>query len=256
VNRVGFSGCLAGAKRCLFGTWVKIESTTTVEILADAGFDFVVIDQEHSPLTMEAGYRAMVAAQGLGLQVLVRVPDRSGSYLQRLLDSGVDGILVPRVTSAQEAAFSVAEMLFPPQGSRGFGGASRAGRWGGISRADYLDWGDSQVMRGVQLEDRAAIENVEAIMSVPGLNGVFLGMADLSLSMQRHEDDPEVQALVERFLLAGAAHSVACGTAVQTPSEALAAAGRGYSFVMVSNDAGLFRSAATTLVAQIRERLV
>src|SRR5207344_814015 len=100
--------------RCLFGTWVKIPALEPVEILADAGFDYIVIDQEHAPLTFEFAYQATVVAQGTGMSVLVRVPDRSGSHLQRLLDAGADGILVPQVASAAEARRSVERMVFSP----------------------------------------------------------------------------------------------------------------------------------------------
>src|SRR5690606_15671229 len=92
---------LRAASHVLVGTWVKIPALETVEILADAGFDFIVLDTEHAPLTFEAVYGATVVAQGAGMSVLVRVPDRSGSHLQRLLDIGVDGILVPRVRTVE-----------------------------------------------------------------------------------------------------------------------------------------------------------
>jgi 2-keto-3-deoxy-L-rhamnonate aldolase RhmA len=255
MTRLGFAGRLAQSDRCLFGTWVKIPAMETVEILADAGFDYIVIDQEHSPLSMESGYRATVAAQGLGMQVIVRVPDRSGSYLQRLLDSGVDGILVPRVTSVAEASQAVRQMIFSPEGDRGMGITARAGRWGGISRDEYLTWGNTQVMRAVQLEDREIVEKAEEIMQIDGLNGAFLGLGDLQLSTQLPASHPEIQALVDTMLRAARAHDVPCGTAVQTAEEALAAAERGFSFVMVSNDTSLIRTAATSLLSGIRDGL-
>lgn len=121
MAHMGFARRLASADRCLVGTWVKIPALEPVEILADAGFDYIVIDQEHAPLTLEFAYQATVVAQGAGMSVLVRVPDRSGSHLQRLLDAGVDGILVPRVTSVAEATSAVRQMLFSPGGDRGIG---------------------------------------------------------------------------------------------------------------------------------------
>jgi len=253
MTRLGFAGRLAEADRCLFGTWVKIPSMETVEILADAGFDYIVVDQEHSPLTMEAAYRAMVAAQGNGMSVIVRVPDRSGGYLQRLLDMGVDGVLVPRVISLDQARDAVRQMTFSPRGDRGAGYTARAGRWGAVSFADYIAWGDTQVMRAVQLEDRETVAAADEILSIDGLNGVFLGMGDLTLSTGLPASDPEIQGLVDTFLEAANAHGVPAGTAVQTSSEALAAAERGYRFVMVSNDTSLMRTAASSLVKEIHE---
>jgi 2-dehydro-3-deoxyglucarate aldolase/4-hydroxy-2-oxoheptanedioate aldolase len=251
MARSGFARRLASADRCLIGTWVKIPALEPVEILADAGFDFIVIDQEHAPLTFEFAYQATVVAQGAGLSVVVRVPDRSGAHLQRLLDSGVDGILVPRVTSVAEASSEVRQMLFSPGGDRGIRFPSRAGRWGGLPRAEYLRFGDEEVLRGVQLEERAAIEAVEEILDVPGLNGVFLGMGDLQLSSGLPEADPSIQKLVERFLAAAEARGVPAGTAVQTPAQARAAAERGFRFVMVSNDTSMLRSAAADIRGQL-----
>ncbi|MFI5957673.1 HpcH/HpaI aldolase/citrate lyase family protein [Cryptosporangium sp. NPDC051539] len=251
--RLGFARRLASADRCLYGTWVKTPALEPVEILADAGFDFLVLDQEHAPLTFEFAYAATVAAQGAGLSVLVRVPDRSGSHLQRLLDAGVDGILVPRVTSVDEASAAVRQMTFSPAGDRGIGITSRAGRWGGLPRAEYLRFGDEEVLRAVQLEEIGALEAVEEILDVAGLNGVFLGMGDLQLSSGLPESDPSIQKLVDRFLTAARERGVPAGTAVQNAAQAHAAADRGYRFVMVSNDTSLLRTAATSLAGQLSE---
>jgi 2-dehydro-3-deoxyglucarate aldolase/4-hydroxy-2-oxoheptanedioate aldolase len=251
MARLGFARRLATADRCLIGTWVKIPALEPIEILADAGFDYIVIDQEHAPLTFEFAYQATVVAQGAGMSVVVRVPDRSGSHLQRLLDSGVDGILVPRVTSVAEATAAVRQMVFSPAGDRGIGITSRAGRWGGLARDEYLRFGDEEVMRAVQLEERAAIEAVDEILDVPGLNGVFLGMGDLQLSSRLPESDPVLQKLVDRLLAAAAARGVPAGTAVGTPAQAKAAADRGYRFVMVSNDTSLLRGAAADVRSQL-----
>jgi 2-dehydro-3-deoxyglucarate aldolase/4-hydroxy-2-oxoheptanedioate aldolase len=254
MARLGFARRLASADRCLVGTWVKIPALEPIEILADAGFDYIVVDQEHAPLTLEFAYQATVVAQGAGLSVLVRVPDRSGSHLQRLLDIGVDGILVPRVTSVGEAAAAVRQMLFSPGGDRGIGITSRAGRWGAVPRDEYLRFGDEEVMRAVQLEERAAIEAADEILDVPGLNGVFLGMGDLQLSSGLPQSDPAIQKLVDRLLTAAQERGVPAGTAVQTAEQARQAADRGYRYVMVSNDTSLLRTAATRVVSDLGSR--
>lgn len=250
--RPGFARWLRDSPTCQFGTWVKIPALETVEMLASAGFDFIVIDQEHAPMTLESAYRATVVAQGLGLQVLVRVPDRSESHMQRLLDIGVDGILVPRVTSAAETRAIVPTMVFSPQGDRGLGITSRAGNWGGNSREDYLYRGDAEVLRAVQLEDVSALEQVEEILGVPDLNGVFLGMGDLTLSSALPGDDGKLRELVNRLLRAAAGEGIPCGTAVQTAEQARSAAEQGFAYVLVSNDASLFRLSVTRLTAELR----
>lgn len=250
----GFARTLREAERTLVGTWVKIPSVETVEILAIAGFDFVVIDLEHAPLDLQTAYTLTVVAQAHGMSVLVRVPDRSGSHLQRLLDSGVDGILVPRVTTAEEAAAAAAGMTFSPDGERGNGSTSRAGRWGAIDRETYLACGDD-VLRAVQLEDRASLEAAPSILDVPHLNGVFLGMGDLQLSSRLPEQDPALQSLVDALLDSARRRSVPVGTAVQTAEQVEVASRRGFAFVMAGNDTGLLRGAATDLVAAVHRRI-
>ena len=250
----GFARTLREADRPLIGTWVKIPSVETVEILAIAGFDFVVIDLEHAPLDLQTAYTATVVAQSIGMSVLVRVADRSGAQVQRMLDSGVDGVLVPRVSSVAQAESAAAGMTFAPLGERGNGSTSRAGRWGGIDRDTYLARGEN-ILRAVQLEDRQALEHVDAILDIAQLNGVFLGMGDLQLSSGLPESDPAIDALVARLLETARERAIPVGTAVQSADQVAAAARRGFSFIMAANDAGLLRSAASGLVADIRSRI-
>jgi len=235
-----------------YGTWVKLPSLETIEMLASAGFEFVVIDMEHSPLTLDFAYAAIVVSQALGMTALVRVPDRSGSHTQRLLDAGADGLLVPQVSDAAEAKRNVDLMVHPPQGTRGSGGTSRAGRWGVAGQADYLARG-KETIRGVQLEDLDALALMDEILDVPNLTAVFLGTGDLSLSSGLPPNAPELQDLTDKLLAATGARGLPCGTAVGDAVAAKAAAARGFSFVMVSNDASIFGRASAELVSQLSD---
>ena len=236
-----------------YGTWVKLASLETVELIARAGFDFVVIDLEHSPLTLEAAYASLVVAQGFGLTVLARLPDRSGSHVQRLLDAGFDGLLTPQVSGEDEAAAVMRQMTFPPEGTRGMGLTSRAGRWGLEPSADYLARGTNNLIRGIQLESREALVRAEAVLDTPGVNAALVGMADLSLSAGLPMTDPGLQQLTASFLELAHSRHIAAGTAVQSPAGARLAKAQGFSFILVSNDASIFAQAVTTLAAQLRE---
>ncbi|HEY9562566.1 MAG TPA: aldolase/citrate lyase family protein, partial [Nocardioides sp.] len=145
------------------GMWVKIPSIEIVEMIAHAGYDFIVVDLEHGPMTLESCYHAIVVAQGRGLAALVRMPDASGSLTQRVLDMGADGLLVPHVASPSLAERIVRGMVFPPEGGRGLGTTSRAGMWGLNSTAAYLDRARADVLRIPQLEDPEAIDAAEEI---------------------------------------------------------------------------------------------
>jgi 2-keto-3-deoxy-L-rhamnonate aldolase RhmA len=246
-ERGTFARRLAGDGPTVFGTWVKLPTLETVELLGHAGFDFIVVDMEHAPLTLESAYRAIVVAQAMGMGALVRVPDRSDSHLQRLLDSGADGILVPRVTDAATCRASVEAMRFSPTGVRGLGSTSRAGLWGLDTAANYLEHGRDGIVRGVQVEDQNGLRMIDEILAVDGLNALFIGTGDLSLSSGLPASHPDNDALIASTLAACSARGIPCGTAVGDASAARAAADRGFRFVMVSNDATMFATAACNM---------
>ena len=237
---------------CRFGTWVKLPTLETLELLAIAGFDFVVIDMEHAPHTFETTYRCITGAQGMGMHALVRLPDSQGTYVQRILDSGADGVLVPRVRSAEEASQLMSGMLFGPQGSRGLGITSRAGQWGLKSTPDYVREGNEAVLRGVQLEDQAALRQADAILDTSGVNAVFVGPGDLALSSGKPASHPENATLIDGLLAAAQQRGIPAGTAVGDAAAARQAQARGFRFVMVSNDLSLFGKAATELVRAVK----
>src|SRR5262249_28855014 len=161
-------------------------------------------------------------AQALDMTALVRVPDRSGSHTQRLLDAGANGLLVPQVADAEMTKRCVDQMVHPPQGTRGAGGTSRAGRWGLTGQADYLARGQDTI-RGVQLEDVEALAQMDEILEVDNLTAVFLGTGDLSLSSGLPPNAPELQSLTDKLLAATAARGLPCGTAVGDAKAAHAA---------------------------------
>lgn len=245
-----FGARIQASDRPLIGTWAKIPSLETIEILGNAGFDYIVIDQEHAPLDFQTTYGMTVVAQACGMSVLVRVPDTSGSHVQRLLDAGVDGLLVPHVRSAEEAALQVSRMTFPPSGGvRGMGATGRAGAWGAAGATTYVAGGED-VFRAMQLEDWEALEDAERIVATPGLSGVFIGMGDLRLGRGLRTPDPELDALVAKVVGLAHDHGLPTGTAIGTPEEFRRAAASGHSFIMVGNDGGILQSAAMRLVRE------
>ena len=237
-----------------FGTWIKLPTLETLELLADAGFEFVVVDLEHSPLGLESASRLIFGAQALGMAALVRVPDRSGALLQRLLDAGADGILVPQVTSVDQAVAAVRGMTFAPRGDRGMGATSRAGRWGTSPVDDYLAAGDD-VIRCMQIEDLDGLDQAERLLDVEGLTAVFVGMGDLTMSSQLPADSERITVAVARLVATATERGLPCGTAVRTAEAAVAAADQGFSFIMVSNDATMFGHAAAALGRAVRTAL-
>jgi 2-dehydro-3-deoxyglucarate aldolase/4-hydroxy-2-oxoheptanedioate aldolase len=249
----GFMNRARSAGRGLLGTWVKIPSLETVELLAHAGFDFVVIDMEHAPLALDRVYELIFATQRMGMSALVRLPDQLGASVQPLLDAGADGLLVPRVTSTGVATAITARMVFAPAGERGLGFTSRAGRWSLMPLPEYLQRGDDQCLRMIQLEDWVTLEAAAQFAALEHVNGIFVGLGDLFLSSGRAAGSPEVQALIGRVLEATKDAGILSGIAVGTPADARQYLDKGYSLVMVSNDATLFGRAAAEMVRASRQ---
>jgi 2-keto-3-deoxy-L-rhamnonate aldolase RhmA len=247
-----FIATARAAARGLIGTWVKIPALATVELLGHAGFDFVVIDMEHAPHALDRAYELIFAAQAVGMAALVRLPDHSGSTIQPLLDGGADGLLVPRVTGLEVAAALTRRMVFSPNGERGLGFTSRAGKWGLGSMSDYLARGDAQCLRMIQLEDWATLEDAADFAALEHVNGIFIGHGDLFLSSGKPANSPEVQQLTARMLRATKEADVLSGVAVGSPAEARTYLEMGFSLVMVSNDTTLFGRAAAEAVKAAR----
>lgn len=243
---------LQSSSRPMLGTWLKLSAIEVVEILADAGFDFIVIDLEHSPLDLSSAFRAITLAQALGMSALVRVPDHGHANMQRMLDSGASGILVPHVSSATEAEKVSKQMLFEPLGSRGIGSTSRAGRWGTMKTEEYVSYGNSQILRIPQIEESRAVDNVAEILRVDGINSVFLGPADLAQSMGLSPSHAGLDTAKIKVLTAANEAGIPCGTAVGNSEDAKKAISEGFSFVMVSNDLTMLASSARTLLHGIK----
>ena len=235
----------------LLGTWVKIPSMETVELLGIAGFDFVVIDLEHAPLDLEIAFRLIVAAQAAGMAALVRLSDRSEAQVQRLLDAGADGLLVPHVSTPEMAKRIAGAMVFAPHGTRGLGATSRAGGWGLLPLPDYISRGE-HTLRMVQLESWEVLQDAAAYLAVEHVSGVFVGLGDLFLSSGRTPADDETRDMVRNVSAAAQAAGKASGIAAGSVEEAREYLALGYSLVMVSNDATMFGKAAQTAVRALR----
>jgi 2-dehydro-3-deoxyglucarate aldolase/4-hydroxy-2-oxoheptanedioate aldolase len=236
------------------GTWLKIASGEPVEIMAYAGFDFVVIDLEHAPLDLQTAYRLISSAAALGVVPIVRVPDTTASTVQKILDAGAMGILVPHVDTVEQADAVGRACRFPPHGVRGAGGTSRAGAWGLRPNAEYLATGNNDVLCIPQLESVEAIKAAPEILALDTVDAVFVGAADLSMSMGSTPSSPEVLDLIASAIEAAHAAGKRCGLAFGgVPERAAQAVRDGCDFVLLSNDTTMLAEAARTLVTAFRE---
>ena len=221
------------------GLFVKVPALEICELVADAGFTFVVIDTEHALLSVRDVYAMVVTYSNAGVRPLVRVTDHGYGNAQRYLDAGAAGILVPHVADAAQARQVVNQLRFPPDGTRGQGAASRAGRWGGIPVAEYRRRGREEVLRIVMIEDREGVENIEEILQVDGLSAIFIGPGDLRLSLGEGATSEEVAAMIDTAIGAAVCANVPVGTVVANPEQARLRSDQGCDFVLAGNDTGL-----------------
>ncbi|MFB0612631.1 HpcH/HpaI aldolase family protein [Aurantiacibacter poecillastricola] len=243
-----------GGGKGLLGTWVKLPSFETLQLIGHAGFEFVVIDMEHAPHSLQRAVELVFCAQAMDMGALVRLADDSGATVQPLLDGGADGLLVPRVTSPDRAAAIARRMVFAPDGERGLGMTSRAGRWGLGPMKDYVARG-RDIARIIQLEDWKSIEKAQSFASLPDVNGLFIGHGDLLLSSGKPASDPAVRQLTAGMLDVTKRAQILSGVAVAEPEAAREHLAQGFSLVMLSNDTTIFgRAAAEAAAAVLSDR--
>lgn len=244
---------LIGADQVPIGIFCKIPAVETIEILALANFDFVVLDAEHSMLTLSDINHMIAVARGLDMPALVRIADHGYGDLQRILDAGAAGVLFPHVSNARECEKVVRQAIHPPLGTRGSGGGMRAGGWGfSPEGVNYTGDGLGKVMRIPMIEEKGAVEAADEILAVDGVDGVFIGPGDLSMTMGVRSSEPSVQEAIQKTFTAAKAHGVPAGTVARNARDARRLIDRGYDFLMLSNDTGLLRSAAVALVTDVR----
>jgi 2-keto-3-deoxy-L-rhamnonate aldolase RhmA len=236
------------------GTFMKIPAVETVEIMKLAGFDFIVLDAEHSLLSLADLNRMVLVARAIGISPIVRVPDHGYGDVQRILDAGAAGLFFPHVSDRAQCEQVVRQASHPPYGTRGAGGGMRAGNWGmaGRGSASYVTDGVEKVMRIPMIEERVAVDNADEILAVEGVDGVFIGPGDLSMTMGMKATDPAVQGAIEEVLKKAKAAQVPVGTVSPDVAGARKLVEKGYDFILVSNDTGMLAQSAMALIDGIK----
>lgn len=236
------------------GLFVGLSSAYSMEILAGTGFDWLVIDAEHSPNNPATVLAQLQAAAPYPVQILVRPASHDPAQIKQYLDAGAQTLLLPLVDDAAQAAALVRAMRYPPRGIRGVAASlARAARWNGVP--DYVLQADAEVCLVVQVETRQGLENLDAILAVDGVDAVFIGPADLAASLGHLGDapHPEVRSAIEDALRRIAAAGKAAGVFVTDPALAAKYRALGACFVAVGGDTTLLRGAAVKLADAFRD---
>ncbi|WP_127090217.1 HpcH/HpaI aldolase family protein [Aquabacter cavernae] len=246
LPRNAFKHALAKGERQI-GLWCSLCSNITVEVVSDSGFDWLLLDTEHSPNELPAVLTQLQAARGGTATPIVRPSSNDPVQIKRLLDIGAPGLLIPYVQDVEEARRAVAAARYAPAGFRGVTGSGRASRYGRVP--GYLQKAESEISVLLQVETREAMDQLEAIASVEGVDGIFIGPADLSTSYGHYGNwsSPEMQAVIKDAATRLAALGKPAGILTANEDEARRFIEWGYSFVAVGADLGLLRNAADAL---------
>lgn len=220
----------------LHGLFVMIPSPAVVEMVGYAGFDYAILDTEHGAAGTETLEHQLRAADACGLPALVRTVSPAAGEILRALEAGASGVLVPHVTTPEDAAAIVRAAHYPPMGTRGMATTSRAGRHGVTTVAAHLQQARERTIVMVQIEDAAALPNVAAIARTPGIDAVFIGPADLAISLgfPGEPNHPTVAAAIRKIVEeVRDAGQVIAGFA-REEEDALVLAKQGISFICLS----------------------
>jgi 4-hydroxy-2-oxoheptanedioate aldolase len=238
-------------KQKQIGLWSTLSSSYTVEVLAGAGFDWIVLDTEHSPSDLENLLVQLQAIAAYPSTPVVRVPWNDMVNIKRVLDIGAQSLLIPQINTAEEARNAVSFTRYPPDGMRGVAGATRGTRFGRIK--NYFKTAHEDICVIVQLESRESLDNLEAIGAVEGVDGLFIGPADLHASLgypgeRAHADVlPIMEQAIKRIVKTGKFAGI-------LTDEALAPRwiDAGATFVGIGSDVGILARGAEAMAAKFK----
>jgi 2-dehydro-3-deoxyglucarate aldolase/4-hydroxy-2-oxoheptanedioate aldolase len=234
------------------GAFICLPSPESAELFAELGYDWLIIDTEHGPYD-ELTAQRMLQAVGQRCPCAVRVPSNEDVWIKKALDIGAAGVLVPLVNTPEIALRVQRACRYAPEGTRGMG-AARAHRYG-IGFQDYVARANREMVTIIQAEHIEAVENIEAIASVPGIDAIFVGPYDLSASMDKpgQVKDPEVQAAIRKIRDATLRAGVRLGIYCSDPESAKDFVLQGYTLIGMSTDLNYLSQSAGAALAAVKK---
>lgn len=240
------------AGRLQIGLWSQLANPIAAEVISEAGYDFIVLDSEHAPNDVVTLLPQLQIIDRSPAAAVLRMPWNDMVLAKRFLDIGAQTLLVPYIQNAEEAALAVAHVRYPPEGVRGVATMHRANRYGRIK--DYLRIAASEICVLVQVETRDALDRLEEIAAVDGVDGIFIGPADLAASMGEigNPAHPEVQKAILAVPGRLKASSKPAGILSPVAADARCHIEAGYVFVAVGSDLALLANHTAALAASFR----
>lgn len=233
------------------GTWLSLGSITASRFLARTGFDWLTVDIEHSLVDWETATHMFASIADAGCVALARVPANRHDHIKRVLDNGAMGIVVPMVNSRQEAEEAVAAALYPPHGNRSVGGSVHALNFG-TTAADYYAHANEELLIVLQCEHIQAVEQADAIFSVPGIDAIFVGPNDLAASMRGKDGKgPSAEATAQanqHILETCKKYKVAAGYHCANAEEARHRLAEGWQFLAIGSELKMMLNGAAAIL--------
>jgi 2-keto-3-deoxy-L-rhamnonate aldolase RhmA len=237
----------------LVGTWLTILDPVVPELLAGSGFDLFVADGEHGPAATSDLVLMLIATRAVGIPILHRVGANEPVRIMHALDAGASGVVIPQVRTVADIERAVAWCRYPPVGLRGI--APRRASEYGRRTAAYMEGAGEAVTCCIQIETREALESLDELLDVPGIDTILVGPNDLSASLGHtgRITDPEIEDAIAHIVERATAHGIPAGAWTQSTAVARRRREQGFRWVTVSADYGFIVSAADAAVREIRE---
>jgi len=239
-----------------FGAWLSFSAPAVAEIMAGIGFDWVLIDTEHAPFSLESLTCVLMAFNGQPTVPIVRIPNNDIVIIKQILDLGAGGILVPNVRSPEEARQAVAACKYPPEGSRGFGPRRASDYYRQTEK--YVRLANDSLIVAIQIEHDEGVKTAREIMEIPGIDVVLLGPMDLSASfgLLGQLEHPKVIEAIEKVIAEAHRAQLPVGIPIDAPPDVVAHwVSKGCQFVIVGEDHSFLRRTATQTLAQFRRQM-
>ena len=237
----------------VFGMMVtEFDSPAIPVILANAGFDFFILDMEHGAYTLPGAVHILQTARLANITPLVRVPDGMYHVIAPVLDAGALGVIVPRVETREVAERSIAAMRYPPLGVRGIFGGKANNDYQPATLLEYTRHANEHILSIIQIESKTAVERADELLATPGLDAVLVGPWDLALSLGVDPSDPLVGIMTQQVVEAAKRHQVASGIHVSDPAQIRYWQSRGMTFLSCLTDLEMVRNSAYDLVKALR----
>ena len=239
--------------KAYIGTFIKLTDPSVVEIISMTGFDFFIVDNEHSHMSKESMENLVRTADISGIVPIVRVRQNNRSMILQCLDAGSLGVMVPETSSREEVECMIDDALYAPLGHRGFSPSHRAAGYGFMNGADYARMANENVMTIAYCETAKALDNLEEMLAVPNLDVMWIGPMDLSqaLGVMGDSKHPKVQAAIDEIIRKSKAAGVAVGTIAANAEEARSLIDRGVQFIGLSSDQAMISYAGRQFMREL-----